>query len=374
MKVLIVSHSCVVKENQKKIEALAALKEAQITLLIPSEWRETLRDIQAEKTSDDNYRIITSKVFFNGHTGGFLFPPVLVRKLLKEGFDIIHLEEEPHSAVAFQFTLFNNLISKSKVVIFTWENLFVERKFPRSLLESYVLKSADRLIAGNSDGRAVMEKKGFRGPVDIVPLMGVDTEFFKSREENRLKESLGLSGNFVVGYIGRLVPDKGLANLVDAVNSVGGDVRCLLIGRGKFKEELTGRIQAAGKTERFVFIDTVLHHEVPQYLNVMDCLVLPSLTTPSWKEQFGHVLIEAMSSGVPVAGSDSGAIPEVIGDAGLIFREGDTEGLTECIKRLMENGELRSGYSKKGRTRVLEQYSHEKIAGRTVSIWKSMLK
>lgn len=374
MKVLIVSHSCTVKENQKKIEALAALKEAQITLLIPSEWKEPLREIRAEKTSDDNYRIITSKVFFKGHTCGFVFPPGLVRRLLKERFDIIHLEEEPQSAAAFQFILLNNLISKSKVVIFTWENLFMDRRFPRSFMESYVLKSTDRMIAGNCDGRFVMEKKGFRGGVEIVPLMGVDTEFFKSREDEGLKGSLGLAGGFVVGYIGRLVPEKGLTCLVDAVAGLKGNVKCLLVGRGPFKEEMLKRVREAGKTERFVFVDTVLHHEVPQYLNVMDCLVLPSLTTGAWKEQFGHVLIEAMSSGVPVVGSDSGAIPEVIGDAGLVVREGDAKGLMESIRKVMEDDGLRSGLSKKGRKRVLDNFSHEKIAERTVSIWKSLLK
>jgi len=374
MKVLIVSHSCAVKENQKKIEALAALKEVQITLLIPSEWKEPLRNIQAEKTTDDNYRIVASKVFFNGHTCGFAFPPGLVRGLLKERYDIIHLEEEPHSVAAFQFVLSNNRISKSKVVLFTWENNFAGRRFPRNLMEGYVLKSIDRLIAGNTDGRLVMERKGFRGPVDILPLMGVDTEFFKARKDEGLKESLGLSGSFVVGYIGRLVPEKGLACLVDAVASLKGDVKCLLVGRGPFKEEALKRSREAGKTERFVFIDTVLHHEVPHYLNVMDCLVLPSLTTRVWKEQFGHVLIEAMSSGVPVVGSDSGAIPEVIGDAGLVAREGDTEGLTESIRKIMEDDGVRSWLSKKGRKRVLDNFSHEKIAERTVSIWKSLLK
>ncbi len=373
MKVLIVSHSCVVKENQKKIEALASLKEARITLLIPSEWREPLREINAEKTFDEDYRIVASRVFFKGHTCGFFFPPSLVRSLVKERYDIIHIEEEPHSAAAFQFVLSNNRISGSKVVLFTWENIFTERRFPRSVMEGYVLKSVDRLIAGNNDSMSVMVRKGFRKPVDVVPLIGVDAGTFMPREENGLKESLGLRGCFVVGYIGRLVPEKGLASLVDAVSGLSGDVKCLLVGRGPLREALLKRAREAGMAERFVFIDTVLHHEVPQYLNVMDCLALPSLTTGAWKEQFGHVLIEAMSSGVPVVGSDSGAIPEVIGDAGVVVREGDTKGLEESIGKLMKDAGLRSTLSIKGRKRVIDNFTHEKIAERTVSIWNSML-
>jgi len=374
MKVLIVSHSCIVKENQKKIEALAAYKEAQITLLIPSDWREPLRDIKAEKTSAENYRIIASKVYFKGHTCGFVFPVGLVKRLLNERYDIIHIEEEPNSAAAFQFILMNNLASRSKVVLFTWENIFAGRRFPKKLMEFYVLKSADRLIAGNCDAKEVMRKKGFRGPVDVIPLMGVDTGFFRARAEQSLKDSLGLSDSFIVGYIGRLVQEKGLACLVDAVASLNGDVKCLLVGRGPFKDEMLKKAHEAGKADRFVFIDTVVHHEIPQYINLMDCLVLPSLTTHGWKEQFGHVLIEAMSSEVPVIGSDSGAIPEVIGDAGIVVREGDTESLAASIRNVMADPVLRSALSKKGREKVLDDFSHEKIAGRTISTWKSLLK
>ena len=67
-------------------------------------------------------------------------------------------------------------------------------------------------------------------------------------------------------------------------------------------------------------------NDVPRHLRALDALVLPSESTPLWKEQFGHVLIEAMACGVPVVGSDSGAIPEVIGEAGLLFPGGGRDG------------------------------------------------
>src|SRR5207245_3300012 len=95
----------------------------------------------------------------------------------------------------------------------------------------------------------------------------------------------------------------------------------------------------------------VPHHEVPRYLERMTALVLPSLTTPTWKEQFGHVLIEAMACGVPVIGSDSGAIPEVIGDAGLVVPEGDVAGLAEALRRPASTPGLRTHLPSPGRGR-----------------------
>ena len=60
--------------------------------------------------------------------------------------------------------------------------------------------------------------------------------------------------------------------------------------------------------------------QVAVEMRKLHALVLPSRTTPRWKEQFGRVLIEAMACGVPPVGSDSGEIPHVIDDAGLVFR------------------------------------------------------
>lgn len=373
MKILIVSHSCLVKENQKKIEALARCKDARITLLIPDRWREPLRDIAAEKVYSRDYRIVTSRVFFNGHIGGYFYPLSLVIRLLRERYDVIHIEEEPFSLSAFQFMALNRLISKSKSVIFTWENLFVTHRFPRNLMERFVLRSADFIIAGNSEAKSVLERKGAACAIGVLPLMGVDTGHFKMDREKELKEQLGLSGNFVVGYAGRLVPEKGLISLIDAISELDADVKCLMVGRGAFKEDMLKRMKEKGSEQKFVFIDSILHHEVPRYINLMDCLVLPSLTTSVWQEQFGHVLIEAMSCAVPVIGSDSGAIPEVIGDSGLIFREGDAVDLLDKIKTLVSSHELRAMYSEKGREMALNHFSHEKIAQRTFEIWKNCL-
>ena len=116
------------------------------------------------------------------------------------------------------------------------------------------------------------------------------------------------------------------------------------------------------------------HEQVARYLNTLDTLALPSLTTPTWKEQFGHVLIEAMACGVPVIGSSSGAIPELIGDAGLIFPEGDIAALRAAIISLQTNLCQRSELARAGRKRVLEHYTHDRIAAANAEFFAQVLR
>jgi glycosyltransferase involved in cell wall biosynthesis len=105
----------------------------------------------------------------------------------------------------------------------------------------------------------------------------------------------------------------------------------------------------------------------------MDCLVLPSRTTRKWKEQFGRVLIEAMACEVPVIGSDSGEIPNVIGDSGLVFKEGDVGDLSSKLEVLINNKDVRVELARKGRQRVLNNFTQEKAAEETYKIYQKML-
>src|SRR5262249_53494161 len=117
----------------------------------------------------------------------------------------------------------------------------------------------------------------------------------------------------------------------------------------------------------------VSHDGVLEYIRKMSVLVLPSLSTTKWREQLGHVLIEAMSIGVPVVGSDSGAIPEVIGEAGIVVPEGDARGLAEALRSLSVSKEVRESFATRGHVRAIASYTNDKIAQRLHSFWESAL-
>ena len=105
----------------------------------------------------------------------------------------------------------------------------------------------------------------------------------------------------------------------------------------------------------------------------LDVLVLPSLTRANWKEQFGRVLIEAMACDVIALGARSGAIPEVIGEAGLTFEEGNAEELRAQLQRLLEDVSLRNDLRAKGRQRVTDHYTQAAIARHTVEVYRQLL-
>ncbi|RPI51817.1 MAG: glycosyltransferase, partial [Chloroflexi bacterium] len=109
------------------------------------------------------------------------------------------------------------------------------------------------------------------------------------------------------------------------------------------------------------------------YYRQLDVLVVPSRTRPNWKEQFGRVAVEAMACGVPVVGSDSGEIPHVLGDAGLIFAEDDVAALGGHLVRLMQDAGLRAELAGKGRRRVLEHYTQARVAADTYEVYRGII-
>jgi glycosyltransferase involved in cell wall biosynthesis len=113
---------------------------------------------------------------------------------------------------------------------------------------------------------------------------------------------------------------------------------------------------------------------LPHYFSGLDVLVLPSLTRANWKEQFGRVLIEAMACDVITVGARSGAIPEVIGDAGLTFEEGNVEELRSQLQRLIDEVVLREELRQKGRDRVTQNYTQAAIARHTVEVYRQVLR
>jgi glycosyltransferase involved in cell wall biosynthesis len=128
-----------------------------------------------------------------------------------------------------------------------------------------------------------------------------------------------------------------------------------------------------GISEQIRIVDTIPSSQVPDYLNCMDCLVLPSRTTKNWKEQFGRVLIEAMACEVPVVGSNSGEIPNVVGNSGLIFKEGDVGDLSSKLELPINDYDLRVELAERGRQRVLNNFTQEKVAKETYKIYQKMM-
>ncbi len=364
LKVLFVGHTYIVKINRDKLYELARFEDIDLTLVTPAFWRDYLFTITLARYPGESITVKPIRIFLNGSEAKYFYYPQIFSIIKEFKPDIIHVEQGYNALSYFQILIGKRLFApRAKCLFFTWVNWRQKSKFPLSLVERYNLKHSDYAICGNHDAAEILREKGFRKPIEVFPQLGVDTELFKRHDVSELKQGLGLTaGDFVIGFVGRIVKEKGVLLLTQAALRLDSSWRLLFVGAGDAKEDVLKLAAEQGMLDRIRFVDPVSHTEVVPYLNCMDVLVLPSLSVPHWKEQFGHVLIEAMACGIPVIGSSSAEIPNVIGDAGLIFKEGDVEDLYEKLKSVMTDAALRNDLASKGKARVLQQYTHSRIA------------
>jgi len=250
-------------------------------------------------------------------------------------------------------------------------------------METYVLAHTDVLLSGNAEGVDVWRAKGYAGPVEVIPQFGVDPDIFyrmlrpsrPSKPSVLLRRSARRPSHheMVVGYIGRLVPEKGIDILLEAVARLQGPWELRILGSGPERDRLEKMAQWLGILPRVSFDLPIPSTQMPYYYSGLDVLVLPSRTRPNWKEQFGRVLVEAMACRRPVMGSDSGEIPNVIGDAGYVTPEGDAPALAGRLMDLAGNPSLRAELGARGRQRVLDHYTQRQIAHETYRVYRQLL-
>ena len=371
MRVLVFSHSYVVAANHAKLEHLARMDDVDLSLICPTKVRRELAVYRVERTEHPDYAIVPLRTAYPSHNYRFFYWTA-GRAMGRLAPELIHIEEEPWSLAAWQAARYVRRRRGVRMLFFTWQNLRMRYGFPHERIRRVVHATADAAIAGNAEAADILREQGFSKPIHVLPQFGVDETRFARRDETPLRAELGLDGT-VVGYAGRLVPEKGVDLLLDALAEVPGDWSLLVIGRGSLQEAVDRRLAEppfAGRARR---LDTVPHDAMPRYLSCMDALVLPSREAAHWKEQFGHVLIEAMACGVPVVGSTCGEIPHVIGQAGLVFPEGDAAGLRDALRQLIGSADRRAELAARGRQRVLDHYTDARIARSTHGIYHEVL-
>jgi glycosyltransferase involved in cell wall biosynthesis len=388
MRILIVSHTYIVDLNREKWRQLARLyPDCEVAIAIPRRWRPggvQNQTIVSESQREGNFQIRAIANFSENNQGLLTFGVEIIPFLRSFKPDIIQVEQGVKSFAYAQLIILNRLLGLgAKNLFFTWWNLPYRSKFPISLLENYNLRHTDGLVAGNQDAADILRDHGYRGAGTVMPQLGVDETLFKPQKQPELKEKLDIKpSDLVIGFVGRFVPEKGILTLLNAVARLHHPhSKLLLLGRGELKDRVLIEAKERGIGDRLLIVESVPHNEVARYINLMDVLVLPSETTEAfttltargWKEQFGHVLIEAMACKVPVIGSDSGEIPHVIGDAGLIFPEGDANALGRSLLEILDNPERRQQLATAGYQRTLEKYTNRALAEEIVKFYRDLL-
>lgn len=363
MRVLMLSKALVVGIYQRKLEWIAR-SGVELLALTPPSWDDERGAMPLERVYTEGYRLETLPIHLNGnfHLHFYRGLGAVMRAFQPQ---IVHIDEEPYNLAAWQALWYARRVG-AKTLFFSWQN--IERRYPPPFRwgERWMLDHVDALIAGTESAANVWRAKGYRGRAAVIAQFGVDPELFAPvPAPERL---------FTIGCVARLVPEKGLLVLLDALTALDGEWRLRVVGGGPLRTELEALAQARGIRDRITFLSQLPSTEMPAQYREIDVLVVPSLTLPNWKEQFGpRATVEAMSSGIPVIGSDSGAIPNVVADAGLIVPEGDAEALAEALRLLRRDAALRAELGQRGRARVLAHYTHEQIAAATVDLYQSLL-
>jgi glycosyltransferase involved in cell wall biosynthesis len=369
MRVLLIGHTYVTAENQKKLWALAGEAGVELTVIAPPRWRDGLGELALHRPATAPFEVRPVPAVWIGHEQ-FYWYRSLGLELRRLRPDVLCVEQGAGSLVYAQSLLYRNRFApRAKAVFFTWWNRPYRARWPLRAVERFNLRQSQGGVAGNAEAARILREHGFAGPLLVLPQLGVDPDAFAPRDASVARRRLGLD-RFTVGYVGRLVEEKGLRVLLDALDTAPFDSQLLLVGRGPMEGAIRDFAAARGWGERLSLVPDAGHGDVPQYLNCMDVLVLPSLARIY--EQFGHVLIEAMACQVPVVGSTSGEIPNVIGDAGLVVPEGDATALRGALARLAGDGRLRRRLGEAGRERVTRLYTHAHLAGRLVEFFRAL--
>lgn len=297
------------------------------------------------------------------HPNLFVYDPrPLWRQLGSKRWDLIDMHEEPFGLAAAEVLLLRWLRCRDVPFVLTSAQN-IEKRYPPPFrwFERWSLRGAAGAYTCNSEAGEILRRKGLRGELDLLPL-GVDIERFEPAEREPPTDTLR------VGFVGRLIPHKGVDVLLEAV-ALDARLRAEIVGSGPELERLTARCRTLGIADRVTFAGHVDGGAVPGVYPRFDVLAVPSVVMPGWIEQFGRVVVEAQASGVPVVASDSGALPDVVGENGLLVEPGNPSALASALVRFLDEPGLWLRLRQAG-VAAAPRYSWERIAGTQADLYR----
>ena len=361
-RLLTIGHSYVVTENRRLAHEIGVQGRGrwEVVAITPVRFHGDLGSIEARGAHGEalELRMLPVRLGRSPH----LMRYSGLRAAMAGPWDVIHAWEEPYVAAGAQVAA--AAAKPAKLVFSTFQNIAKDYPWPLSAFERRSMARADAWIAfGELVHATLAPRAGYSGRPSRVITPGVDIDRFRpdAAAAASTRRELGWpEPAAVVGFLGRFEPQKGVELLCEALDGVTAPWHALFVGGGTLEPFLHAFQQRHPSRVRVV--TGVAHADVPRWLNAMTVLCAPSQTTSAWREQFGRMLVEAMACGIPVAGSDSGEIPFVIGDAGLVLPEADPEAWTAALESLLNDAALRRDYTVRGLARARDRFAWPVIA------------
>jgi glycosyltransferase involved in cell wall biosynthesis len=362
LRIVVVSHACTVDVNRDVYRELARAHGHEVHLIVPARWPVAYARGKSTSPDDRLLRVHELPARLTGRIQKHFYRHRDVRDTLRTlRPDILLVEEEPFSIAGTQWAA---AARRARVphALQAAENL--PGRVPRWLRQVVrrTLTGTGLVMARSHSAISVVRGWGATGAIEFVP-HALPTALTDQPLRDAETRSGPASAPLVIGFAGRLVPEKGVEFLVDVLLELqlAAPVRLLVAGRGPEEYQLDRLATSAVQVERM----TLAHDQMGDFYRQLDVLVVPSRTTPTWMEQFGRVITEAASFGVPTLGSESGEIPWVIGDlkAGVSVPENEPQAWRDTLLRLVE--QRTSGAERDAlRHRTLDRYSASAVAER----------
>jgi glycosyltransferase involved in cell wall biosynthesis len=365
MRVLRIYHSAVVDEFRQRELMLRQRHGHDVHVVCPPAWPEGGRLVRP--TADSDVPVHVVDVAGPRRPNLFWYRDSGLRSVLRRiRPEIVDLHEEPFSlAAAGALHAIKLEVPQAKVCVYTAQNLAKRYPPPFSWLERRALGAAGAAYPCSIEAGERLVAQGFRGAIHVTPL-GVTIPTSVPRRPGRLR----------VGFVSRLEPYKGGMIAIGAFGmAVGGGIDATMdvIGAGSEEDVMRREVERAGLQGRVTFAGALSQGETLARIADMDVVMVPSLTVPSWKEQFGRVAAQAMAAGSVVVASDSGSLREVVDNCGVLVPEGDTSGFADALRNLAQNPSLLADLGELARIRARACFSWEAVSDRIDEMYRELM-
>jgi len=373
MKLLVVGITYLSRINWDKYITMGKLyPDSEFYVVFPERSEDNFgKELIGQSADFGNLKFIPLPAYLAQYETGHIYGEGFKELIQEFRPDVILVEHGAFANSLAQAIWYKKKVSPAtNVIFFTWWNLPYKLTFPRNVIERYNFQHTVGAITGNADAKEILISRGYHNPIKVIPLLGADENTYKRTPQPELREKYLEKEQVGLLYAGRIVEQKGILTLLRAVKhlkrlELRTRWKLLLLGDGKLKPVVENFIRKNDLESVVTLLPAVNHYEVIKYMCISDIFILPSETMPYWKEQFGHVLIEAMGCENVVVGSSSAEIPNVIGDGGFIFPEKNDGVLATILAKLIDDPHLRREFAQKGRKRFLEHFTHKEIAKKT---------
>lgn len=366
LRVISIAHTAVSRAaGRLRYAPFEGRDDLEVHLVVPDRWHQFGRTSVADPGPDSGVTTHVLPIVLP-HVRPFSWYLHMYRglgRLIREVRPhVIHLWEEPWSLVAMQAHL---LKGDAALVLEVDQNILKRLPPPFEGMRRHVSRHTAHLLSRSQDATMVAEATGYSGPVTMIGY-GVDQQVFKPCMEPSEGHE---PGTLVLGYVGRVIEEKGIQDAVDAMARATVPVSLKIMGEGPYEAALMAHARSLGVADRISISPWAPPAGVADFLRSVDALILLTHTTRHVKEQFGRVIIEAQSCGTPVIGARSGAIPDVMGGGGWVVPQQDPAALADLFQQMAMNPQDRVLKGLEGLQNVRNRFTYAAIAEQLLSAW-----